>query len=285
MKRPQILLTNDDGIRSPGLWAAAEALSTLGYVWVAAPREQSSGAGRSLPSTSDGIIRPEKIEVNGDQWTAYAVSGTPAQAVLHAVLEILPQPPDLVVAGINYGENLASGVTISGTVGAALEGAALGMPAMAVSLETPPHIHLTYSREVDFSTAAHFTQLFARLLLKQAMPDDVDVLKVDVPSDAMPETPWRITRLSRKRYYRPMPPRRSSWEEPGTVGYAQGDPPESHAPDTDVYVVRVLRQVSVTPLSLDLTSRVDLGALDGQLKTWVQSGVSHEPPRSPEGSE
>jgi len=269
--RPQILLTNDDGIRSPGLWAAAEALSALGYVWVAAPREQSSGAGRSLPATSDGIIQPEKIEVHGDQWTAYAVGGTPAQAVLHAVLEILPQPPDLVVAGINYGENLAIGVTVSGTVGAALEGAALGFPALAVSLETPPENHLTYSREVDFSTAAHFTRQFARLLLERALPDDVNVLKVDVPADATPQTPWHITRLSRKRDYRPTRPRRASWSEPGTVGYTQGDPPESHPPDSDVYVVRVLRQVSVTPLSLDLTSRVDLGAFEAQLQAAVST--------------
>jgi 5'-nucleotidase len=88
MLKPHILLTNDDGIRSPGLWAAAEALSRLGFVTVAAPREQSSGAGRSLPSTSDGVIREEIIEVRGQQWKAYAVGGTPAQAVQHGLLEI-----------------------------------------------------------------------------------------------------------------------------------------------------------------------------------------------------
>jgi len=81
MTKKQILLTNDDGIRSPGLWAAAEALSELGYVTVAAPREQSSGMGRSLPSTSDGIINMEKVQVNGQEWTVYAVGGSPAQAV------------------------------------------------------------------------------------------------------------------------------------------------------------------------------------------------------------
>jgi len=78
---PQILLTNDDGIRSPGLWAAAQALSRLGAVTIAAPREQASGAGRSLPGTSDGLIREETVEVHGQQWKAYAVGGTPAQAV------------------------------------------------------------------------------------------------------------------------------------------------------------------------------------------------------------
>jgi 5'-nucleotidase len=91
MEKYQILLTNDDGIKSPGLWAAAEALSDLGYVTVAAPRDQSSGMGRSLPSTSDGVIRPEVLNVCGKDWTVYAVGGSPAQAVLHAFFEICPR--------------------------------------------------------------------------------------------------------------------------------------------------------------------------------------------------
>src|SRR5215204_4023321 len=135
MKKPQILLTNDDGIRSPGLWAAAKALSKLGYVTVTAPREQSSGAGRSLPNTSDGIIEEKRVQVNGQEWTVFSIGGTPAQTVLHGVYEVMKTKPDLVVSGINYGENVATGVTISGTVGAAMEGASLGIPSMAVSLE------------------------------------------------------------------------------------------------------------------------------------------------------
>jgi 5'-nucleotidase len=115
MEKPiQILLTNDDGIQSPGLWAAAGALSALGYVNVVAPRDQFSGAGRSLPSTSDGLINPLQMQVNGKQWTVYSVGGTPAQAILHAICEILPVKPDLVVSGINYGENMGVGVTVSG---------------------------------------------------------------------------------------------------------------------------------------------------------------------------
>src|SRR4030067_275697 len=146
MEKPiQILLTNDDGIQSPGLWAAAEALSTLGFVHVAAPSDQFSGAGRSLPSHSSGIISPQQVSVHGKEWTVYGVGGTPAQAVLHAVLEILPTPPKLVVSGINYGENVGTGITVSGTVGAALEAASLGIPALAVSLETPVSAHLSYS--------------------------------------------------------------------------------------------------------------------------------------------
>ncbi|RPI34811.1 MAG: 5'/3'-nucleotidase SurE [Chloroflexota bacterium] len=254
----QILLTNDDGIQSPGLWAAADALSELGFVHVAAPRDQFSGAGRSLPITSDGIILPTQVVVRGKEWTVYGVGGTPAQAVLHAVLEILPDMPDLVVSGINYGENLGTGITASGTVGAALEAASMGIPAIAVSLETDPRHHHSYSTDVDFTVAAYFTAMFARMILKFTMLPDIHVLKVDVPANATRETPWQVTRLSRQRYYEPLAPERKTWDVPGVVGYRLSGDPRQDAVDSDVYALRVKREVSVTPLSLDMTSRVDL---------------------------
>jgi len=262
MEKPQILLTNDDGIQSPGLWAAAEALSALGYVTVAAPREQSSGMGRSLPGTSDGIIRPETLVVHGQAWTVYAVGGSPAQAVLHAILEIMPQPPDLVVSGINYGENIGTGVTISGTVGAAMEAAALGYKALAVSLETDQKYHLSYSREIDFSAAAQFTSQFARMLLDKKFPEDVQLLKVEVPSDAASDTPWEICRLTRQRYYEALKPERAAWDVATTVGYREAARLEDEPEDTDAYVMRKKRRVAVTPLSLDLTARVGLSDLE-----------------------
>ena len=262
MKKPQILLTNDDGIRSPGLWAAAATLSELGYVTVTAPREQSSGAGRSLPNTSDGIISEEQVQVNGQMWSVFAVGGSPAQSVLHGVLEILKFKPDLVVSGINYGENVASGVTISGTVGAAMEAASLGIPALAVSLEAHSKYHLSYSEEVGFSIAAGFTARIACLLLEKKFPEDVNLLKVDVPSDAKADTPWQLTRVSKQRYYEPIAPIRTAWSEAGAVGYRESAILENEPKDTDVYVLRTKRWVSVSPLSLDLSSRVNLAELD-----------------------
>jgi len=254
--KPQILLTNDDGIRSPGLWAAAQALSRLGFVTVAAPREQSSGAGRSMSGASDGLIREEMVEVNGQPWKVYAVGGTPAQVVLHGILEIMPQKPDLLVAGINYGENMSTGITMSGTVGAAMEAASFGIPSMAISLETPKEHHLSYSTEIDFSTAAHFTALFGRLLLEKHLPEGVDLIKVDVPANATPQTRWEWTRLSHQRYYRPVRPQRSSWDVPGKVGYEMVFDFENEPQDSDVYVFQRKRLVSVTPLTLDMTARV-----------------------------
>jgi 5'-nucleotidase len=256
MPKPNILLTNDDGIRSPGLWAAAEALSQIGFVTVVAPKEQSSGAGRSLPATSDGIILEETMEIGGQQWKVYSVGGTPAQSVQHAVLEVLDAIPDLVVSGINYGENVASGVTVSGTVGAAMEAASMGIPAMAISLETDKIHHLSYSTDVDFSIAAHFALKFGRLLLERKLPLGVDLIKVDVPSDATLQTPWEWTRLSLQRYYVPTRPERTSWESFGPVGYDLSYDIELEPEDSDVYTLVRKRRVSVTPLTLDMTARV-----------------------------
>ena len=267
MKSIEILLTNDDGILSPGLWAAAEALAELGFVHVVAPRQQSSGTGRSMPATSDGVIQEHQVTVHGKPWTVYAVGGTPAQAVQHGVLEILPRTPDLVVSGINYGENVGTGVTISGTVGAALEAAAFGLPALAISLQTDIGHHLSLSPEVDFSAAGYFTRHFGRLLLERSLPPDVSLLKVDVPADATLQSPWQVTRLSLKPYYAPVAPARQSWDTPAVVGYRMVGVPEQDDPHSDVYALRVRRAVSVTPLSLDMTSRIELGTLEQALRS------------------
>lgn len=259
MLKKQILLTNDDGIRSPGLWAAAEALSAIGYVTVVAPREQSTAMGRSMPITSDGIIKEKTVHVNGQSWQVYAVGGSPAQAVQHGILRILDLKPDLVVSGINYGENLAFGVGVSGTVGAAMEGASLGTPALAVSLETKKEHHLSYSDEVDFSTAAYFTALFAKKILEKKFPPQVQLLKVDVPSIANVKTPWRMTRLSPNPYYRAVADRNAPWDAPSVLDYEVGINEEIEPKDTDVYALHKRREVSVTPLTLDFSARVDLG--------------------------
>ena len=260
--KPQILLTNDDGIQSPGLWAAAAALSDLGFVTVTAPRDQCSGMGRSLPNSSDGIIHEERVQVNGQAWSVFAVGGSPAQAVLHGIYDVMKRKPDLVVSGINYGENVASGVTISGTVGAALESASLGIPSLAISLETDSKYHLSYSTEVEFPVAGTFALKFARMLLEKKFPADVHLLKVEVPADATPETPWQLTRVSQQRYYEPAPAERKSWDEPGTIGYREAGVFDNEPEDTDVFVLRKKRMVSVSPMSLDLTSRVDFAELD-----------------------
>lgn len=264
--RPKILLTNDDGIRSPGLWAAAERLSEIGFVTVAAPREQASGSGRSMPPASDGSIKRESVEVGGQRWEVFAIGGTPAQAVQHGIFELMPERPDLVVAGINYGENVTTSVTISGTVGAAMEGAAFGIPSLAVSLQTERDLHLSYSDMVEFETAGYFTKLFAEKILGSKFIDDVDLLKLDIPDEADPETEWKITFLERARYYLPRSPARESLEDPAKMDYDVVNDAGHLTPGSDAYVLRVEGKVAVTPLSLDLTSRVDFVKLQELLQ-------------------
>ena len=179
----------------------------------------------------------------------------------------MPRRPDLVVAGINYGENLTTSITISGTVGAALQGGAMGSPSMAVSLEMPAEYFETYSKEIDFSVAAYFTSIFARVLLKANLFNDVDMLKIDVPCDATPQTPWRMTRLSRHPYYIPVVPGRVQLEDTAPIEWEIALDEKMLEPDSDVYALRVERHISVTPLSLDLTSRVDLAELEQRLRS------------------
>jgi 5'-nucleotidase len=141
------------------------------------------------------------------------VGASPSQCVIIAMTEILPHPPDLIVSGINYGANTGVDITRSGTIGAALEGANYGIPALAVSLETEADNTFLHTFEEDFSTAGYFTALFANVILKTQFQKDVQVLKVEVPVGATRETPWEITRLAPMTLYLPVIKERNSWQE------------------------------------------------------------------------
>jgi 5'-nucleotidase len=215
-------------------------------------------------------MTPATRQVNGERVTAYAVDATPALAVIHGVTELAPRRPSLVISGINFGANLGTEVTISGTVGAALEGGALGIPSLAVSLEMDPAYHLTGDDSVDYAASRAITHQFAGYLLANALPHDVDALNVNIPSDATPHTPWRLTRLSRQRYYVPVAPDRTNGK--GRPGFSlMGDIGQDEQ-DSDIRTVQVDRIVAVTPLSLDLTSRADfdtIGSCLGAPKVYL----------------
>ena len=147
-----------------------------------------------------------------------------------------------------------------------MEAANMGFPALAVSLETDPHHHLSYSNEVDFSAAGYFTGYFAQLLLEKKLFEGVDLLKVEVPRHATPQTEWQMARLSRLRYYKPVPAKRASWDEPGPMGYVHDNNLPQEQEDTDVYILRTRKQVAVTPLDLDMTARVDFKKLEKHLR-------------------
>lgn len=266
-KRKQILLTNDDSIKSPGLWAAAEALSTLGFVTIAAPREQASGMGRSMPSSSDGKITTTELHIGDQVWEVFAVGGTPTQTVQHAILEILPVKPDLVVSGINYGENVASDLTTSGTFGAALEAASLGIPSLATSLQLKnvAEDYLSHSLDFDFSIAAHFTRLVAAFMLESGLPEDVDLMNMVVPHDANLDTPIHLTRQSKIRYFAPYSKRAGGWEDNAELASHVYVTPDEVEPGSDLYAMMKEKAVSVTPLSLDMTARVSLPDMEKAL--------------------
>lgn len=265
-EKKQILLSNDDGIDSPGLWAAAEALSELGYVTVAAPRDHMSATGRGFQKHADGRITRKKLTVRGQEWDVYAVGGSPSQSVAHGILEVVPQRPDLVVTGINFGENFGTDVTYSGTVGAAIEAASLGIPALAMSQQILFEDWDTFHKDVDFSVSAYFTKYFAKILLEKQMPEDVDVINVVVPAGATRETQWKVTRLAKMRYYTPYVIREGKMEDEARItSHILKD--EEIPPDNDIYTVRIEKKVAVIPISIDLTSRVTPENLESILRS------------------
>jgi 5'-nucleotidase len=264
-ERPLILITNDDGIKSPGLRMAAEVCEGLGELLIVAPYLQQSGAGRSMPSTSEGRIYAEEVPINGHSVEGYGIEGTPAQVVQHGMFEIAQRPISLVVSGINYGENLGEGITVSGTIGAAMEAASFGIPAIAISLQTAAEHFLSHSADVDFSVAAFILRQYVEKTLRIGLPAGVDLLKVEVPRNATPATLHRWTRLSRRRYFHPVIPRRGHPTDPGPMGYEVRVEVDKLDPDSDVHAVIVDKVVSITPLIMDMTAPVDFKQLDGWL--------------------
>ncbi len=193
---------------------------------------------------------------------AFAVHASPAVAARYAVQVAAGRRPALLVSGINYGENLGNGLTISGTVGAALEAAAAGVPAMAISLETAAAYHTSYSTEIDFRVAAHFARVFARKMLRHELPPGAQVINVNVPANATIRTPWRTTCASSQAYFH------SIVNKGRFAGYDVKVDLDTLEPDSDIHAIFVDHVVSVTPLTLDLTARVDLAALQ---KVWMNA--------------
>ncbi|QJB58264.1 5'/3'-nucleotidase SurE [Pseudodesulfovibrio sp. zrk46] len=257
---PKILITNDDGIHSPGLLAAAKAVSQFAEVTIIAPLEQQTAMGRALRGNPEAKLEPVTLCSAEHCLTAYACDAAPARCVEHGLKAMPEYIPDLVISGINYGENLGNNITASGTVGAAMETAARGIPSLAVSLETPVDCHFEYTSQ-NWDVAAHFLRYFARQTLSEGLPSGVDILKIDVPSEASIASQWRVTKLSGNRYYQSALERPSLQSRLGDAFVTKGNTPNEE-PDTDVYAIAVDKVVSVTPLSLDFTAYDSFSALN-----------------------
>lgn len=264
---PVILVTNDDGIQSPGLAAAAAAVAELGHLVIAAPTEQQTARGRSIVGDRTDHFHP--IEVDGRP--AWHINASPALVVRHALAVFFrDRYPDLVVSGINYGENLGSNITISGTLGAAFQAASQGIPALAMSRQTDIIHHFEHG-ELDWTDAIRVTRGWAERLLARTfhgayLPPDghtpatqlpFDVLKVDVPDPCPPGTEERFTRLSRRHYFFSII---EDAEHTTPIGASRTHidvNPATLSPDDDIYAIAVDRVVSVTPLQLDNTAPLE----------------------------
>jgi 5'-nucleotidase len=172
----RILVTNDDGVRSPGLQAVAESLRSIGEVTIVAPADNQSAKGTSL-TINDPIVQENLTLPNG--MAAIGLTATPATTVKVALTKILMSPPNLVVSGINRGTNMGLAAYISGTVGAAREAAARGIPAIASSLA-----YAAAGDVASYKAAAEATLRVATLVKAQGLPQGV-LLNVNVPAGTM----------------------------------------------------------------------------------------------------
>lgn len=271
--KPLILITNDDGIHSPGLAAVAAALDSLGELLIAAPQEQQTSMSRSRSQGvgRDGTITETTIEHQGKTWQGYGVKATPALGVVHAIHELADRQLSLCVSGINFGENVASCVTVSGTLGATLEAAEYGIPSLAVSQEIDSLDYHSYHTVGDFSAAIHFTRLVAEKMLANDLPFDADILKLEIPCGASPETRLVVTRQDRLAYYQSVVEPREKLFGTKHAIYQIPSKGQYTAKNTDAFALAE-GWVSVTPLSLDLTSRNCLNDIADLLGTEALEG-------------
>ena len=252
----RILLTNDDGVTSRGLYAAKQALEQVGDVAVIAPDSNRSAVGRGI--TIDRPLTVTEVTLR-DGSTGFATDGTPVDCVRFADLGLVGGRPDLIVSGINYGVNLGDDVTYSGTVAAAFEGIILGIPAIAISQQSlEPQLDFRRKERFDFAPAAEFLPVLVRELAERGLPERT-ILNVNVPHP--PVSGVRVARLGRRIYRDQL---ELEADHAGRRRYRiYGDDPSYHdEPGTDFQAVAG-GCIAVTPIHLDLTSAGALGEVAG----------------------
>ncbi len=255
-----ILLINDDGIKSVGLLAMKRALDDLGDVFVIAPERERSGIGKAI--TCGGQVRVyDAALLDGSH--AYAITGTPADAFMIAVRKLLGRRPDLLVSGINLGPNLGiDDLLNSGTLGAALEAAIHGVPAVAVSYCMSVTASGDEKRRVtleELEATVEVARRVVRYVLERGMPEGVDIISINVPRGARLGN-VKATSLSYKSYG-------DIYVKTGDGYHISGwalDMYPDDEPGTDIHAVKVEGAISITPICLRLQHNLD--ALKGMLE-------------------
>jgi 5'-nucleotidase len=244
-----ILLINDDGIYSSGLMSLKKRLSKLGKITVVTPKKEISGVGKAITSTRH--VRIERVELS-DGSKAYAIDGTPADAFLLAVNKILKSPLGLVVAGINLGPNLGIDDFLnSGTIGAALEAAIHGVPAIAVSYckreISDQKADKSSITEQKLELAAEIAEKLTKQVLKRGMPSGVDLLSINIPEDA-DFRKLKVTSLSYVGYGDLFTKEHKGYR---IAHWRLADYVDAN-PETDVNVVKNQKCISITPVKVRL---------------------------------
>jgi len=252
---PLVLVTNDDGISSTGLGVLAEALRSVGEVYVVAPETEQSAVSHALT-----LHRPLRYQEAGAN--TFSLNGTPTDCVIIAVKRILPQRPDIIVSGINHGANLGDDITYSGTVAAAMEGTILGIPSIAVSLVTDYSGNGNYQSDPSkFTAAAGYARGLAGKILDRGLPRDT-LLNVNVP-DRRAIKGARITKQGKLVYDGAI---RDLSDPRGRTCYwiGGGIPQWDTAEKSDLNAVGN-GYISITPIHLDLTNYEAMKHLE---ETW-----------------
>ncbi|HWR31656.1 MAG TPA: 5'/3'-nucleotidase SurE [Negativicutes bacterium] len=251
----RLLLTNDDGIRAPGIRALWESLKDIAEIIVAAPAQQQSATGHSITVYHPIWVNEQTFD--DPNISGWRIGGTPADSVKIALDTLMTKMPDLVVSGINHGPNLGTDVLYSGTVSAALEGAMHGIPAIAISLAT--------DGDPDFGPAAEYCRKVVQQIIEKKMPA-FSLLNINVPPIPAAEIQGvSITKLGAIEYENAFDKRVDPRGR--TYYWMAGTPMETlNSDDTDVAAIRANR-ISLTPIHFDLTDYTLLNNLQQWNKT------------------
>lgn len=237
---PVILVTNDDGVHSPGLISLYDAMKQLGDAYVIAPDRERSAVSHAL--TMHRPLRVEEIREH-----VYSMNGTPTDCVAIGISKILPERPVFVVSGINKGANLGDDITYSGTVSAAIESTIMGIPSFAVSLVITKEAPV-----LNFGTASKIALQLGRYILDNSLPYDT-LLNVNVPNiPAHNVAGIKLTRQGKRIYDNSI---QETFDPHGEKHYwiGGGRPFWEHGEDTDIQAIQD-NHVSITPIHLDLTN-------------------------------
>lgn len=250
----RILITNDDGVNSNGILALNNAVKDLADTTIVAPDHQQSGVGHAITLMKPLRAMPTRISEDTE---AYAVTGTPTDCVIVGSKSLMEKEPDLVLSGINVGENLARSITTSGTLGATFEAAYFGIPAIAVSLQVK-HEELKFTdgvKSIDYTFAEKIVRKLVKKIIEHGMPEGVNILNLNIPAHPVSDEIVQVS-LADRMYDTDIEKRTDPYGRPyywivgGLIMEENGE--------TDVHTLRVQNKSTITPLSTDMTTNVDL---------------------------